>query len=132
MSPEARRVVELVSVVPSRTERWLVTDTLPDHAAALAEAERAGVLHVDVDHVWFRHELARRTVEDALLRAEHLRLHRIVLDELAGRDDPDLSRLVHHARHAGETERMLAYAESAADVAELQATTTSFTPSPSR
>jgi DNA-binding winged helix-turn-helix (wHTH) protein len=114
LSPEARRLVELVAVVPSRTERWLVERAGPDLGDALAEAEVAGVVHVDAEHVWFRHELARRAVESSLSRTRHHELHRAVLAELAARDDTDPARLVHHARHAGETDRMLEYAELAA------------------
>ena len=115
LSPEARSAVELVSVVPSRTERWLVDGYLDGNVNPLGEAERVGVLHVDREHVWFRHELARRAVADALARSQYLHLNKVVLDRLGSRDGADVSRLVHHASQAGETDRMLTYADRAVD-----------------
>ena len=117
LSTAARGLVEAVSVVPSRAERWLADALVPDHFEALVEAERAGVLGLDADHVWFRHELARRAVEDSLPLAARMPLNAAVLDALAARSGSELSRLVHHAREAGEIERMLEYAAQAADEA---------------
>jgi hypothetical protein len=52
LSPEARNLVDLVSVIPSRAERSLVTAT----EDILNEIERAGILRFDTEWIWFRHE----------------------------------------------------------------------------
>ena len=72
LSPEARQLVDLVSVVPSRAERSLL-------AAAdeiLGEVEAAGILRFDTEWVWFRHELARRAVEGELSAVRREALNR--------------------------------------------------------
>jgi AAA ATPase-like protein len=61
-----QRSLELLSTIPGQVERWLVEDLLGERTAALDEAERRGVLEADPAHVWFRHELARRAIEQQL------------------------------------------------------------------
>lgn len=97
LSPEARAVVELVSVSPSRTELWLLRALLPDGAdVAIAEAEARGLIVVGAEAVGFRHELARRAIEESLPAPRHTDLHTQVLRALEHTDVPP-ARLAHHA-----------------------------------
>ena len=66
LSADARAVVELVSVVPARTETWLLSETVNPDSSALEECAAAGMLKVDGEVIAFRHELARLAVEESL------------------------------------------------------------------
>ena len=61
-----RAVVDAVAVVPGRAESWLVAAMSDAPAAGLDSAVAAGVLVRAGDDVAFRHELARRAIEDDL------------------------------------------------------------------
>src|SRR6185503_1237808 len=82
LSPDARAVMELVSVVPARTELWLLNDTINPEPRVLEESVGAGMLRYEADAISFRHELARRAVEDSLSLPERQRLHTIILKAL--------------------------------------------------
>jgi predicted ATPase len=110
----AQRSLELLSIIPGQVEYWLVEGLLGDAAAELEEAERRGLLEADDGHVWFRHELARRAIERRLPATVRLAHHRRVLAALAGHPRVELSRLVHHARAAGEPELAVEYGLAAA------------------
>ena len=78
------------------------------------------MLRADGDAVAFRHELARRAVEEAIGPGRRVLLHREVLQALqrppAG--TPDLARLAHHAEGADDARQVLRYAPAAAERAE--------------
>jgi DNA-binding CsgD family transcriptional regulator/tetratricopeptide (TPR) repeat protein len=112
LSVAARAAAEQVSIVPTAVDLDLVTRLVD--AGALAEAEEHGVLEVQVDLIRFRHELARRAVEDSLPRMREVQLHERLLDALLATDDPDPARVVHHAVRAGDVERLVAYGHLAA------------------
>jgi DNA-binding CsgD family transcriptional regulator/tetratricopeptide (TPR) repeat protein len=115
LSPAARAVLELMSVVPARTETWLLDDAIGPEAGALVECVGAGMLRSDGDAVAFRHELARRAVEDSLHAARRQSLHNLILDALVNRGSESLlARIVHHAAHGGNRAAVLKYAPVAA------------------
>src|SRR5256886_8166735 len=58
--------LEQLAVVPSAVERWLVDAVVPGGLAALAAAERRGVLTVAPSRIAFRHELMRRAIADSM------------------------------------------------------------------
>jgi DNA-binding CsgD family transcriptional regulator len=97
-----RRSLELLSAVPGRVERWLADELLGGELAALDEAERGGLVEADAAGVWFRHELARRAIEQQLPAGARVAGHRRVLAALAAHPGVELSRLAHHAAQAGE------------------------------
>jgi predicted ATPase len=96
----ARRVVELVSVVPSHVRTSLLDAVMPDWAAAAEEPERRQLLEVDTAYVRFRHELARNAIRSSIPIVARRRLHGEILTALlAAEADP--SDIVHHAEAAG-------------------------------
>ena len=113
LDPATQRVLEQFAVVPTRVElplaRALVTEL-----ADLAEAEQLGVLEVRANAVAFRHELARRAVEDSLPGSLRMQLNERVLAVLLAQQDPDLTRVVHHAVQAGDDQAVVAHAPEAA------------------
>jgi DNA-binding CsgD family transcriptional regulator/tetratricopeptide (TPR) repeat protein len=115
LSPAARAIVDLVSVVPARTEAWLLDNAIKVEAGALDECVGAGMLRSEGDAVAFRHELARRAVEDSLPAPRRQNLHNRVLTALVDRaSDSLLARIVHHAAHGGNQAAVLKYAPIAA------------------
>jgi ATP/maltotriose-dependent transcriptional regulator MalT len=131
LTPEARAVVELVSVVPRRTELWLLNETISPDTDVLEEAVGAGMLRYETETISFRHELARLSVEDSLSVPERQRLHSIILTALLARNaansgqpgfnplptrghDALLARIVHHASQAGDRAAVLEFAPTAA------------------
>lgn len=114
LSPSARAVLELVSIVPAKTEMWLLND-----AAIVGppfdECVTSGMLLCEDDNVAFRHELARIAIEDSLAPSHRLNLHAQALKALLTRDSEALlARIVHHAKHAGDSAAVLKYAPLAA------------------
>ncbi|MCU1601793.1 MAG: transcriptional regulator, LuxR family protein, partial [Frankiales bacterium] len=90
----ARDSVAAVSVVPGRCELWLA-DALG--ADAVDAAVEQGLLVATGTAVALRHELARKTVHDALPPARRRDLHCRAARALAERHPVDHTRVVHHA-----------------------------------
>jgi ATP/maltotriose-dependent transcriptional regulator MalT len=115
LSAEARAVVELVSVVPARAELWLLEDTIKPATTVLEECLNAGMLLLENELIAFRHELARRAVEDSLPAPRAQRLHALVLNSLLNHGpEKELPRIVHHAAKSGDAATVLKYAPVAA------------------
>lgn len=114
-SPAAVAVLQLVSVVPARTEIWLLNDTINPEMAALEECVSAGMLRYEGETVSFRHELARRAVEDSIAAPRRQSLQNLVLKALLNRgSDALLPRIVHHASQISDAAVVLKYAPEAA------------------
>jgi DNA-binding CsgD family transcriptional regulator/tetratricopeptide (TPR) repeat protein len=107
-------VLEQLAVVPSALDRRLVDALVPAGLEELAGAERRGLLTVTPTRVGFRHELTRRAIVDSIPAARRVELNRRVLAALLGREDADLSRLVHHAAEAGDEDAIVRYGPAAA------------------
>ncbi|MEA1902168.1 MAG: LuxR C-terminal-related transcriptional regulator, partial [Actinomycetota bacterium] len=115
LSPEAREMLKVMSVIPERIAREDVSALTVGSNDQLAECERLGLLEVQGDSVTFRHELIRRAVEASLTISENVAIHRSLLDSLP--DDTDPARMVHHARGANDVERLIEFAPRAARAA---------------
>lgn len=113
LSPLARALVDLVSVVPGRAELELVDRVLGPSEEAASEAEAAGVIVLTEDALTFRHELARRSVETDL---PQIRRREINLEVLRAVEDLgyDVSRAAHHARVGGDVDALVRLAPLAA------------------
>src|SRR5258708_36790953 len=81
-SPAARILLELASVVPTRTERWLLEAILGAAASALEECLTRGMLTLNQTMVAFRHELARQAAESTLSPLRRQALQTQVLQAL--------------------------------------------------
>ncbi len=99
LAEDARMTLELVAVVPGAAELWLVREA--DATDGLAECEERGLLIVEGGVVRYRHELARRVIEESLPGGRRAELHGRVLGALLS-GDVDPARLVHHAVEAGD------------------------------
>ncbi|HEY7021663.1 MAG TPA: AAA family ATPase [Ktedonobacterales bacterium] len=125
-SPAAQRLLELVAVVPNRTERWIVEALNVGDAAALDECLAAQMLRLNGQSIAFRHELARQAVEGALSPVRRQALHAEILrtllerGETPGAEQTPLARLVHHATQAEDAPLVLRFAPEAAAQAATQ------------
>jgi DNA-binding CsgD family transcriptional regulator/tetratricopeptide (TPR) repeat protein len=109
-----REALEQLSVVPSHLPPDLAQAILGANAGALADAEVAGLVEVRPEGLGFRHELARRAIEDSLPVLRKRVLNQAVVEVLRAQPRPDRARVVHHAVEAGDVESLLAVGPSAA------------------
>lgn len=113
LDENARRLVELVSVVPGRIATPMLDAVMPNWSAAAAEPERRQLLEVEPRHVRFRHELARHAIRSSIPIAGRRRLHMEILGVLLA-TDADPADTVHHAEAAGAEDVVAEYALVAA------------------
>lgn len=118
LSEAARRVLEIVSVVPGRAETWLVSAVLDgDPSGPADECLAAGMLELEGAALRFRHEIARSSLEEELSPMRRRELDARVLAALTARPGVDPARVVHHARRAGDRDAILRAAPAAARIA---------------
>lgn len=115
LSPPARAVLEAAAAVGARADTALLEAALGSRPGGLEECLSAGVLAADGTVVAFRHELARRAVEEAIDPARRAGLHARLLEALAARTDVDSARLAHHAELAGDGDAALRHSAAAAE-----------------
>ncbi len=111
----ARTTAELVSVLPGRCEAWLIEACL-GAAADTAAGEVQGLLVADQDDIRFRHELARRVIEQSLTTQSRRRHNAAVLSALVEAGAPE-ARLAHHAWQAGDAVALVQHGLRAAELA---------------
>ena len=117
LSKPARRLLEVVAIVPGQVDLWLLELLAGELVDRLAECLASGMLSPGRAHVAFRHELARLAIEESMSPNRRVALHRDALAALAARggDDPDFARFAHHAEAAGDAEGVLRWAPRAAE-----------------
>ncbi|HZA03752.1 MAG TPA: AAA family ATPase, partial [Propionibacteriaceae bacterium] len=116
LPPPARAIAQLVAVVPTRADPFLVADAAEQVDLCIA----AGVLVPADEGVSYRHELLRSAVEDSLSPPRRSELHRRVLRALVARPDSDPGRVVHHAWLAGDHTAVLRFGRIAGRAAAQQ------------
>lgn len=113
LDPPARSVLDAVSIVPGRVERWLLASVCEAPEAGIDTCVRAGVLIADRDTVEFRHELARRAIEADLSERTRRELNQLTADALHVQSEADPARIAHHAELAGDARLLAASARAA-------------------
>lgn len=120
LSATGRSVAEYASVVPSRTERWLL-EALPEfEPQALDECRQRGLIEFDQSAAWYRHELVRGAMEESLSPERRRSLNALVYEALASRQ-ADIARIVHHACQAADGAAIARYAPAAGRMASQAA-----------
>ena len=115
LSDTARSIAHVTALVPDRVERWLLNAVVAADGRSLEECLHAGM--VARGHAFgFRHELARRAVEDNLSLPVRQDLHARILAALLAHGGAEVTtaRIVHHASKAGNGAAVLRYAPTAA------------------
>lgn len=119
LPPGARAIAELVSIVPGKAEAWLLEQAGVHDEVGIESCLGIGMVRDDAGSLAFRHDLARRALEDSLSQAQQQSLHARVLAILGTRQGIPPARLAHHAdgaRHAAEVLRFAPAAAAAAAV----------------
>jgi DNA-binding CsgD family transcriptional regulator len=107
-----RDVLDAVAVLGGRADLVLLEAVLGGPPQGLDDCLSVGVLQAVDGEISFRHELARRAVEDALDPVRRADLHGRALATLrAGAADD--ARLAHHAEAAGDADAVLEHARAA-------------------
>lgn len=109
----SRRLVELVSMAPTRMPTWMLDAIMPEWASTAEEPERRELLTLDPHAVRFRHELARSAIRSSVPSARRRRLHGDILRALLGAD-ADPAEILHHAAEAGDVQAIVEHAPIAA------------------
>ena len=112
----ARIVLDAVAMTPPQAELWLLEALAGDASDRIDECLNVGMLTSVPGGIAFRHELARRAVEEAVPPRRRAELHGKALNALAAAriGGPDLARLAHHAEGADDAGAVLRYAPAAA------------------
>jgi DNA-binding CsgD family transcriptional regulator/tetratricopeptide (TPR) repeat protein len=110
LSPGAREIAELVSVVPGKTESWLLERAGCLEESGIESCLSIGMIRGEDGSLRFRHELARRAFEDSIPQMRQQSLHAKVLCILADRPDTPPARLAHHADGARNAQDLLHFA----------------------
>jgi DNA-binding CsgD family transcriptional regulator/tetratricopeptide (TPR) repeat protein len=114
LSPAAREIAELVSVVPGKAELWLLEGATRLDDGDIEDCLRTGMVRDAAGALAFRHELARRALEGTLPLLRLQSLHAKVLSILASRPGVPAARLAHHAEGARSAVDVLRFAPVAA------------------
>ncbi|MFI5711906.1 ATP-binding protein [Kribbella sp. NPDC051620] len=115
LDKESLAVVEQLAVIPRTVELEHITRVIGSRLDGLSQAEQSGVLETHGNTIGFRHELARRAVEQALPPVRRKLLNAHVLDLIMHCDeDGHGARVVHHAVEAGNIDVLLEHGPRAA------------------
>jgi DNA-binding CsgD family transcriptional regulator/tetratricopeptide (TPR) repeat protein len=114
LSTAGRGVLDAAAVLGQQADLDLLVEVSAEPGAAVDECVRAGILVGDAGGWRFRHELARRAVEEVLAPAAAARLHARALAALVARGGRDDRRLAHHAAGSGNAAAVLLHAPAAA------------------
>lgn len=116
LPPPAADLLDTIALCPPLAEGWLLAAVSRGCPDALDGCLATGLLSQEAAGVRFRHELARRAVEDSIAPDRRTHLERGILAALC--DGPegrqDCARLAHHAEGAGDADAVLRFAPRAA------------------
>ena len=114
LAPASREIAELVSLIPGKAEAWLLDETLHPDEAGIEGCLDIGMIRGADGSLAFRHELARRALEDSIPLPRQKELHAKVLAILSDRQGISSARLSHHADSARNGYEVLRHAPAAA------------------
>ena len=118
LPPEARVVLEAVSIFPRRADTAMIAELSKGaFGCGLDVCVERGMLVLDGAVLSFRHELARRAMEASIAPSRRRALHQAVIDELIRRPTARASEIAHHAERAADIPVLLTYARRAGDEA---------------
>jgi DNA-binding CsgD family transcriptional regulator/tetratricopeptide (TPR) repeat protein len=118
LTPHARRTLECASIFPRQIDQKLLLNLSGDSSYDwIEECMRAGMLKTSGTSLSFRHELARRAVQDSMAPLRRRELHANALALLKDNSDVGAAAVAHHAQGAGNTADLVSYSLRAADEA---------------
>ncbi len=116
LTDDARDLAELVSIIPSRAEKWILNEITQNKLKKLDECLNAGILKTEAEFISFKHELSRMAVEESLSDSKRQLLNRRVLNTLLNQEKTEdyLARIIHHASVINNKEIIIKYSPAAA------------------
>ena len=114
LSAPARQVLEAAAVIGMRVEVEVLCAVSGAATAAIDECLTSGALVSDDRVFRFRHELARRAVEESIPAHRAAELHRLALDALLDLHRDEHARIAYHADHIADAVTVLQHAPLAA------------------
>ncbi|TCC34902.1 ATP-binding protein [Kribbella sindirgiensis] len=114
LDPADRAAVEQLSIVPWPVDLDFAERLLGEGFKGLATAETNGLLELSSGTVRFRHEIARRAIEETIPQIRRIAMHRAVVTTLLARVEVDSAAVVHHAVEGFDVATILRFAPSAA------------------
>src|SRR4051794_9673171 len=112
-SPEARRILAAAAVVRRPQSAGVLAAIAGVPPTVVDECTSAGLLTSYGAAFQFRHELARRAVEESVPAYQAAELHRVALTVLEDAGE-DHAVLAHHAQRAGDDDAMVRHSLAAA------------------
>ena len=109
LSDITRRSLQLLSVVPGHAETQLVKRLIGEDLWSLDDAEQRGLIVAEPEGFRYRHDLVRKVVAQALPSAARIDFNRRALEALKALDDVEVSRIVHYAKEAQDSEAVVEY-----------------------
>ena len=114
LSAGGRQVLDVAALVGPRVEPTLLQRVSGSAADAFDELLACGIVVGDGDMLRFRHEIARRAIDQAVPAHRRAPIHRGILDALLATGCDDDARLAFHAESADDGDLVLVHAPRAA------------------
>ncbi len=113
---KTKHVWELLSILPTGFNIKYLEKTEPSYAASIQQSLDTKILILKDGILFFKHELYRRTIEASLSPLTRVRFNKEMLDVFieSYERNPEIERIVHHAKNANEYETVVHYAPLAA------------------
>lgn len=110
---------EILAVTPNRIELEILHQIKPVLSKTVDFCLRSGILKHDGTYISFKHELFRTAIEEHLSPLRQQELHQQVVNAMLETESLDIPspRIVHHARLAGDKEKITRFAPLAAEEA---------------
>lgn len=115
-NPKTKSLWQILSILPTGLEAPYLERIEPDYAAALETCMAGQIIILKENMLVFKHELYRRTIEDALSPLVRVALNKKILELFRESFEKknEIERIIHHAKNANEYERVVHYAPIAA------------------
>jgi DNA-binding CsgD family transcriptional regulator/tetratricopeptide (TPR) repeat protein len=118
LSAHARRTLECASIFPRQIDEQTLLQIVSDaDHAGVEECLASGMLNAREGALAFRHELARRAINEAMSPLHRRELHAAALALLRDRGSARAAEVAHHAEQAGATDELTLLAIRAAQEA---------------
>ena len=116
LTGESRAVLEVAALTSARVELPLLEAAAACAPSSVDELLTCGLLTAEADggSLRFRHEIARRAVEEAIAGHRRAAIHGQILTALRSSGAADEARMAFHAEGAGDAPAVLCYAPAAA------------------
>ncbi len=116
LDEKTRQLWQILSVLPTGFEIKYLQEIDSEYITPIQECLDLKIMIVKNGVIFFKHELYRRTIEDALSPLLRATLNKEILDMFKESfvHDKQIERIIHHAKNANEYELVVKYAPLAA------------------